>query len=74
MFEPFNDNVFQTEKLDSLSLNMIENTTDTPSSCIDPDDYGIKRRKTTEVNVGNVVIGGNSPISCLLYTSDAADE
>ena len=74
MFEPFNDNVFQTEKLDSLSLNMIENTTDTPSSCIDPDDYGIKRRKTTEVNVGNVVIGGNSPISvqsmCNTFTYD----
>ena len=74
MFEPLNDNVFQTEKLDSLSLNMIENTTDTPSSCIDPDDYGIKRRKTTEVNVGNVVIGGNSPISvqsmCNTFTYD----
>ena len=74
MFEPFNDNVFQTEKLDSLSLNMIDNTTDTPSSCIDPDDYGIKRRKTTEVNVGKVVIGGNSPISvqsmCNTFTYD----
>ena len=34
----------------------------------------IKRKKTKEINVGDVKIGGDNPITCLLYTSDAADE
>ena len=39
----------------------------------------IKRRKTREINVGHIKVGGDNPISvqsmtCLLYTSDAADE
>tara|TARA_A100001037_G_C15135479_1_gene630898 strand:+ start:1375 stop:2583 length:1209 start_codon:yes stop_codon:yes gene_type:complete len=74
MFEPFNDNVFQGEKTESFSLNMLENSVDAPPSCIDSDGSGIKRRKTTEVNVGNIVIGGNSPISvqsmCNTFTYD----
>lgn len=74
MFEPFNDNVFQGEKTESFSLNMLENSVDPPPSCIDSDGSGIKRRKSTEVNVGNIVIGGNSPISvqsmCNTFTYD----
>ena len=39
----------------------------------------IYRKKTKEINVGSVNVGGNNPITvqtmtCLLYTSDAADD
>ena len=43
----------------------------------------IKRRKTREVKIGDLIIGGEHAITvqsmtttktCLLYTSDAADE
>ena len=37
------------------------------------------RRKTRQIKVGKVLVGGDAPVSvqsmtCLLYTSDAADE
>ena len=41
----------------------------------------IERRKTRQLHVGSVAVGGDAPIAvqsmtntCLLYTSDAADE
>ena len=74
MFEPFNDSVFQTEGSENLSLNMIGNSDDIPSNCLDVNSSGINRRKTIEVNVGDVVIGGDAPISvqsmCNTFTYD----
>ena len=74
MFEPFNDSVFQTEGSENLSLNMIGNSDNIPSNCLDVNSSGINRRKTIEVNVGDVVIGGDAPISvqsmCNTFTYD----
>ena len=74
MFEPFNDSVFQTEGSENLSLNMIGNPDNIPSNCLDANSSGINRRKTIEVNVGDVVIGGDAPISvqsmCNTFTYD----
>ena len=80
MFEAFTDDVFQNQKsndlnkLENLTLNMAGNSDNTPSSCIDPDSFTINRRKTMEVQVGSMIVGGNSPISvqsmCNTFTYD----
>ena len=37
-------------------------------------DKAMFRDKTKKVWIGDVCIGGGSPVTCLLYTSDAADD
>lgn len=85
MFEPFTDDVFYTKPIpgvglppkerDSTTLPMVEaDATGEALPCTDPSLFPLNRRKSSQVEVRGVKIGGGAPIvvqsMCNTYTHD----
>ena len=85
MFEPFTDDVFYTEPIpgvglppkeqNSTTLPMVEaDATSEALPCTDPSLFPLNRRKSSQVEVRGVKIGGGAPIvvqsMCNTYTHD----
>ena len=83
MFEPFTDDVFYTKPIpgvglpsqNSTTLPMVEaDATGEALPCSDPSLFPLNRRKSTQVEVRGVKIGGGAPIvvqsMCNTYTHD----